>query len=158
MDTLWTVLIVIGVVALVALGLLWYFGRKIQSNQIESQKMIEQTSQLVSILVIDKKKMRLKEAPLPKQAFESAPFYAKLVKVGVIKAKIGPKIVNLICDGPVFSQMPVKAECKVKISGLYITEIVKGAVLDEKAMKKRQKAKAKAAKKAEKEAKKASKA
>ena len=158
MDTLWTVLIVVGIVALVALGLLWYFGRKIQSNQIESQKMIEQTSQLVSILVIDKKKMRLKEAPLPKQAFESAPFYAKLVKIGVIKAKIGPKIVNLICDGLVFSQMPVKAECKVKISGLYITEIVKGAVLDEKAMKKRQKAKAKAAKKAEKEAKKAGKA
>ena len=75
-------------------------------------------------------------------------------QVPVVKAKIGPKIVNLICDGPVFSQMPVKAECKVKISGLYITEIVKGAVLDEKAMKKRQKAKAKAAKKAEKEAKK----
>ena len=157
MNTLWTVLIVVAVVALIALGLLWYFGQKVQSNQMESQKLIEQASQTVNILVIDKKKMRLKDAPLPKQVFDNAPFYMKLAKIGVVKAKIGPKVVNLITDGPVFSMIPVKAECKVKISGLYLTEVVKGAVLDEKALKKRQKAKAKAEKKAAKEAKKAGK-
>ena len=154
MDTFATVLIVVAIVAAIVLGLLWYFGRKIQTNQIESQRLIEQMSQTVSILVIDKKKMRVKDAPLPKQVFEQSPFYMRWAKIGVVKAKIGPKVVNLITDGNVYSQLPVKSECKVKLSGLYVTEIVKGAVLDEKAIKKRQKQNAKAAKKAEKEAKK----
>ena len=158
MNTFWTVLLVIAVIALIVLGVLWYLGRKVQTNQIESQRLIEQTSQTVTILVIDKKRMRMKEAPLPKQVFENAPFYMRFAKIGVIKAKIGTKVVNLITDGPVFNQIPVKAECKVKISGLYLTEIVKGAVLDEKALKRRQKQKAKAEKKAAKEAKKAGKA
>ena len=157
MNTLTTVLLVVLVIAAVALGVLWYFGRKIQTNQIESQKLIEQMAQNVTILVIDKKKMRVKDAPLPKQVYEQSPFYMKWAKVGVVKAKIGPKVYNLITDGSVFNQLPVKNECKVKLSGLYITEVLKGGVLDEKTLKKRQKAKAKAAKKAEKEAKKAEK-
>ena len=153
-----TVLLVIAVIVAAVLIGFWFAGRRIQSNQLESQKLIEQVSQVVSILVIDKKRMRIKDAPLPKQVYENTPFYAKLAKIGVVKAKIGPKVVNLICDGRVYSQLPVKAECKIKLSGLYITEIIKGAVLDEKTLQKRQKANAKAAKKAEKEAKKAEKA
>ena len=148
MSTVLKVLLIVLAVLVVLLIILYFFGRKMQSKQVESQKMIEASSQLASILVIDKKKMKLKEAPLPKQVYEQTPAWGKLMKVCVVKAKIGPRIVNLICEDKVFVHLPVKTECKVKLSGIYITEIVKGAVLTEKEIKKAQKAKEKAAKKA----------
>ena len=148
MSTFLKVLLIVLAVLVVLLIILYFFGRKMQSKQVESQKMIEASSQLASILVIDKKKMKLKEAPLPKQVYEQTPAWGKLMKVCVVKAKIGPRIVNLICEDKVFVHLPVKTECKVKLSGIYITEIVKGAVLTEKEIKKAQKAKEQAAKKA----------
>jgi hypothetical protein len=78
------------------------------------------------------------------------------MSVYVVKAKIGPRIFNLMCEKPIFDQLPVKSTVQAKISGAYITEIIKGAVVSEKELEKRTKANAKAAKKAEKEAKKAS--
>lgn len=148
MSTFLKVLLIILAVLVVLLIVLYFFGRKMQSQQVESQKMIEASSQQATILVIDKKKMKLKEAPLPKQVYEQTPAWGKLMKVCVVKAKIGPRIVNLICDDKVYQHLPMKTECKVKLSGIYITEIVKGAVLTEKEIKKAQKEKAKAAKKA----------
>lgn len=141
------ILIVLGVL-LVLLAVLYFVGRKMQSRQLESQKMMEAAAQVVSLLVIDKKKMKLKEAPLPKEVFEKAPAYSKFMKVCVVKAKIGPRVFNLICDDNVFKHLPEKTECKVKLSGIYITEIIKGAVLTEKEIEKRKKEKEKAAKKA----------
>lgn len=148
MSTFLKVLLIILAVLVVLLIVLYFFGRKMQSQQVESQKMIEASSQQATILVIDKKKMKLKEAPLPKQVYEQTPAWGKLMKVCVVKAKIGPRIVNLICEDKVYQHLPMKTECKVKLSGIYITEIVKGAVLTEKEIRKAQKAREKAAKKA----------
>ncbi|MDO4438529.1 MAG: hypothetical protein Q4B86_03665 [Eubacteriales bacterium] len=154
---IWTVLTVILVVLVVILGLLYYFGNKAQQRQLESQKFIEASSQTANVLIIDKKKMKLKEAPLPKMVYEQSPKYLRWQKIPVIKAKIGPRVVNLVADAKVFNQLPVKAECKVKLSGIYITEVIKGGIVDEKELKRRKKANEKAAKKAAKEAKKAAK-
>ena len=150
MSTFLKVLLIILAVLVVLLIVLYFFGRKMQSQQVESQKMIEASSQQATILVIDKKKMKLKEAPLPKQVYEQTPAWGKLMKVCVVKAKIGPRVFNLICDDNVFKHLPDHTECKVKISGIYITEIVKGAVYSEKEIAKRQKEKEKAARKASK--------
>ena len=154
MSTLVKVLLIILAVLVVLLIVLYFLGRKMQSKQVESQKLIEASSQVLSMLIIDKKKMKLKEAPLPKQVYEQTPAWGKLMKVGVVKAKVGPKIVNLVCDEKVFRHLPDKAECKAKVSGIYITDIIKGAVYSEKEIKAMQKKKAKAAAKAEKAAKK----
>jgi len=146
-PVLQVILIVLGVI-LVLLAVLYFVGRKMQDRQMESQKMMEAASMQYSILVIDKKKMKLKEAPLPKEVFEKAPKYSRLLKVCIVKAKIGPMVRNLICDDKVFKHLPMNKECKVKMSGIYITEIIKGAVYTEKEIAKRQKAKEKAAGKA----------
>ena len=148
MTTLAKVLIIVLIVLIVLLFVLYFIGRKMQTRQVESQKMLEAAAQNMTMLIIDKKKMKLKEAPLPKQVYEQTPAWGKLMKIGVVKAKIGPKIINLVADDKVFNHLPVKKECKVKMSGIYITEILKGEVLTEKELKKRQKAKEKAAKKA----------
>lgn len=142
------VILIVLVVVLVIVAVLYFVGRKLQDRQLESQQMMEQNAQVVDLLVIDKKKMKMKEAPLPKEVFEKAPAYARFMKVCVVKAKIGPRVFNLICDDSVFKHLPDKTSCKVKLSGIYITEITRGAVLTEKELAKRAKEKEKAARKA----------
>ena len=148
MGTLAKVLLIILVVLVALLVVIYFVGRKMQTQQVENQKLIEASTQTVNLLVIDKKKMKLKEAPLPKQIYEQTPAWGKMLKVGVVKAKIGPKIMNLVCENGVFNHLPQMAECKVKVSGIYITEIVKGAVYTEKEIAKRKKQKEKEARKA----------
>ena len=75
------------------------------------------------MLVIDKKRMKLKEAGLPKIVYEQTPKYMRWAKVPVVKAKVGPKVMTMMADEKVFAVLPVKTEVKVVVSGIYITEI-----------------------------------
>ena len=123
MQTFLNVVLIILVIALIALAVLYYFGRKMEKRQAEQQSMMEAAKQTVSILVIDKKKLKLTQAGLPKMVVDQTPKYMRWTKVPVVKAKIGPKIVTLIADARVFECLPVKTEAKVVLSGIYITQI-----------------------------------
>lgn len=116
------ILVVLFVVAILFL-LLYFFGRKLEKRQVEQQELLEASAQTVSMLIIDKKKLKLKEAGLPKIVEDQTPKYMRWAKLPIVKAKIGPKIVTLIADERVFLQLPVKAEVKVVLSGIYITEL-----------------------------------
>ena len=121
-----TVTIVLLVILVVLVGLLiglYFFGKKTQKKQEEQQAQIEASKQTVSMLVIDKKKMKIKESGLPKVVYEQTPKYMRWAKVPVVKAKVGPKVMTLMADERVFASLPVKTEAKVVVSGLYITEI-----------------------------------
>ena len=80
-------------------------------------------AQNYTMLIIDKKKMKLKESGLPQQVIDDTPWYAKRSKVPVVKAKVGPKIVTLIADNEVFDIIPVKKEVKATVAGIYISEV-----------------------------------
>ncbi len=123
MQTFLNVLLVILVIAVIALVVLYFLGRKLEKRQVEQQAMLEAAAQTVSMLVIDKKKMKIKEANLPKMVYEQTPKYMRWAKVPVVKAKIGPKVMTLMADERVFAALPVKTEAKVVVSGIYITEI-----------------------------------
>ena len=123
MQTFLNVVLIILVIALIALAVLYYFGRKMEKRQAEQQSMMEAAKQTVSILVIDKKKLKLTQAGLPKMVVDQTPKYMRWTKVPIVKAKIGPKIVTLIADARVFECLPVKTEAKVILSGIYITQI-----------------------------------
>lgn len=116
-------MIVIIVVLLAACIALYFFGKKAQKKQAEQQEQMEAAAQTVSMLIIDKKKMKLKEAGLPAAVIENTPKYLRRTKIPVVKAKIGPRIMTLMCENKVFEVMPVKKEIKAVVSGLYITEI-----------------------------------
>lgn len=123
MSTLLNVLLVILVIAVIVMAVLYFLGNKLEKRQVEQQAMIEAAAQTVSILVIDKKKLKLKEAGLPKMVYDQTPKYMRWAKVPVVKAKVGPKVMTLMADERVFASLPVKTEAKVVISGIYITEI-----------------------------------
>ena len=122
-QTIFNALLVILVIAAIILAVLYFLGNKLQKRQVEQQQMLDATAQTVSILVIDKKKMKITQAGLPKIVTEQTPKYMRWAKVPVVKAKIGPKVMTLIADGRVFESLPIKTEAKVVISGIYITQI-----------------------------------
>lgn len=130
MNTFMTVLVVILVIVVIILAALYFFGRKLEKRQAEQQTMMEAAKQTVSILVIDKKKLKIKQSGLPKTVIDQTPWYMKWAKLPIVKAKIGPKVLTLIAEDKAFLQLPVKTEAKVVISGLYITEVksVRGGI------------------------------
>ena len=90
-------------------------------------------------LIIDKKKMKLKEANLPSAVLENTPKYLRRTKVPVVKAKVGPRVMTLMCDVKIFDLIPIKKEVKATVSGIYITAVkgVRGPLeAPEKAKKK----------------------
>ena len=121
--TLLNVLIIILVVLVVALGVLYYFGRKAQKKQAEQMEQMEAVKQTVSMLIIDKKRLPLKESGLPQMVIDQAPKLMRRSKLPIVKAKVGPKISILIADEKIFDLIPVKKEVKAEVSGLYIVGV-----------------------------------
>ena len=122
----WKVLLVILVILVIILAVLYYFGSKMQKKQEENQAQLEAMAQTVSMLIIDKKRLRVKDSGLPAIVIDQVPKYLRRSKMPIVKAKVGPKVMILIADEKIFEQLPVKKEVKVVVSGIYITAI-KGA-------------------------------
>ena len=123
MSKITIVLLVILAVLLIALVVLYFLGKKAQKKQAEQEEMIAAAAQQVNILIIDKGKMKLKDAGFPSVVLENTPKYLRRSKVPVVKAKVGPKIMTLMCDASIYDLIPVKKEVKATVSGIYITAV-----------------------------------
>ena len=123
MNTVFIVLCIILGVVLVALIVLSILGKKMQKKQADNQVAMKEAAQVMSMLVIDKKRMKLKESGLPQIVIDQTPKYMRGTKVPIVKAKIGPKIMSLMCDEKIFAALPVKKEVKAVVSGIYIMDI-----------------------------------
>ena len=119
----WNILWIVLAVLVVALVVLYFVGRRLQKKQAAQQEQIDAAKQTVSMLVIDKKKMPLKDAGLPQIVLEQTPKMMRRSKLPIVKAKVGPKIMSFIADERVFDLIPVKKEVKAEISGIYITGV-----------------------------------
>lgn len=117
------VIITILIILVVILVALYFLGRKMQKKQAEQEAQIEAAKQTVTMLIIDKKKLKLKDAGLPAAVLEQTPKYMRRAKLPIVKAKIGPQIMSLICDAAIFDIVPVKKEVKATVSGIYITDV-----------------------------------
>ena len=116
-------MLVIIAVLLAAIVALYFFGKKAQKKQEEQQEQMKAVAQNISMLVIDKKRMKLRDAGFPAVVLESTPKYLRRAKVPVVKAKVGPKVMTLMCDEKIFPLIPVKKEVKAVVSGIYITDV-----------------------------------
>ena len=119
MNPLTVVAIVLGVI-LVVLIILSLVGKKLQKKSDAAQANITAGAQYYSIMVIDKKRMKLKEAGFPSVVLENTPKYLRGAKMPVVKAKVGPKVMTLMCDEKIFPLIPVKKEVKAVVSGIYV--------------------------------------
>lgn len=123
MKPLGIVLLVIAVVLLAVMIALYFLGKKAQKKKAEQDEQIAAAAQTMTMLIIDKKRMRMNEAGLPQQVLAQTPKLMRRSKLPIVKAKVGPKIVTLIADEKIFDEIPVKKEVKATVSGLYITAV-----------------------------------
>ena len=122
------------IIAIVLIGVLiglTIWGNKQQKKAEEAQKQMEEAAMPMSLLIIDKKKMRLKDANLPKIVMDNVPKRMRRSKMPIVKAKTGPKIMSFICDEKIFELIPVKQEVKAMVSGIYIMSVkgIRGSLM-----------------------------
>ena len=123
MPTWLVVVLLIAAALTVVAYFLYKKGQKMQAEQEDARRQMEAVAQTVSMLILDKKKMKMQDANLPKAVLDGANRAAKMMKTPIVRAKVGNRITDLLCDEKVFEVLPVKAEVKVVISGIYITGI-----------------------------------
>ena len=123
MSTVANVLLVILFVLIIALVVLYFVGRKMQKKQAAQQEQMEAAKQTLTMLIIDKKKLPIKDSGLPQMVIDQTPKYMRLTKLPIVKAKVGPKVMTLIADEAIFAEIPVKKEVKATVSGIYITAV-----------------------------------
>lgn len=116
----WVVFLIILVILAAAIAALYYYGNKMQKKQEEQRAQLEANKQVMPMLIIDKKKMRMNESGLPQVVIDSTPKRMRRAKLPIVKAKVGPRIMTLICDESIFDMVPVKKEVKATVSGIYI--------------------------------------
>ena len=116
-------LLVIVIVLAIIIAVLYFLGKKAQKKQAEQQELLDANKQTVSMLIIDKKRMKLKDAGLPQMVIDQTPKMMRRAKLPIVKAKVGPRIMTLICDAAIFDQIPVKKENKTNIYGIYISGV-----------------------------------
>jgi len=118
----WIVLIVMTVVLIALFIVMYIMGKKAQKKQAEQQAELQAHKQYVTMLVIDKKKLKIKESGLPQAVIDQTPKYLRWQKLPIVKAKVGPQIATLIADDKIYEDLPVKKEIKAGVSGLYIVD------------------------------------
>ena len=121
--SVWTISSIILLVLIAIVGFLYYQGNKLQKKQAEQREQMAENSQNVTMLIIDKKKLPLKDSGLPPMVIEQAPKRYRRSKIPVVKVKMGPRIMNMMTDEEVYDQIPIKTEVRAQISGIYITGI-----------------------------------
>lgn len=114
------IFLIIVLILIALFALLYFLGKKAQKKQAEQQELLQANKQTVSMLIIDKKRMKLRDAGLPQMILEQTPKAMRGAKLPIIKAKIGPQIMSLICDEKIFDAVPVKKEVKASVSGIYV--------------------------------------
>ena len=117
------VLLVFRVITIAAMLALYFFGKKTQAKKEEQDAQMAAVAQTVSMLIIDKKKLKIKNSGLPQAVIDQTPWYLRGSKLPIVKAKVGPKVMTLIADEAVFAEIPVKKEVKATVSGIYITAV-----------------------------------
>ena len=161
MPTFLIVLLIILAVIVGILIALYFVGRKMQKKQEANQASIDAAAQTMNFFIIDMKRMKLSEAGLPKIVTEQTPKYLRRAKLPILKVKVGPRVMSLICDAKVFETLAPKQEVKASVSGIYVTSAkrIRGPIVetDPKKRKAQLKAEKLAAKEAAKAAKKAGK-
>jgi type II secretory pathway pseudopilin PulG len=123
MNTLTIVLLVILAILIIGLVVLYFLGKKAQKRKEEQDQQLAAAAQTISMLIIDKKRLRINESGLPQAVIDQTPKLMRRSKLPIVKAKVGPKVMSLIADESVYDLIPVKKEVKATVSGIYITKV-----------------------------------
>ncbi|MCL2576600.1 MAG: hypothetical protein FWE27_00920 [Defluviitaleaceae bacterium] len=117
---IWGIVFIISIIILVVGVAIYFLNSWAGKKQAQQNEMVAQHKQTVSIYVIDKKKDKITSANLPKAMTEQMPRLGRMFKMPLVKVKIGPQIMTMICEEATFKALPVKKTVTVEIAGAYI--------------------------------------
>ena len=117
------ILILIGIVIAIIFVVLYFLNKWAGRRMADQQDMVERHKQSATIYVIDKKKEKLANANLPKAMADQVPRMGRIMKMPLVKAKIGPQIMTLVCDKDVYAALPIKKSVTVELAGAYIVSM-----------------------------------
>ena len=138
----WQILIIVLAAVAAVIIILYILGKRAKKKQEAQQEQIEASKQTLSMLIIDKKKLRIKDSGLPQMVIDQTPKLMRRTKLPVVKANVGPKIMTFIAEASVYEIIPVKKEIKATVSGLYIigAKGIRGSLEQPKSKKKKESA------------------
>lgn len=119
----WAIFGIVMAVIVAILVVLYILGNKLQKKQVAQKEQMMAAAQPVTMLIIDKKIMPMKDANLPKVVMEQTPKKYQKAKLPIVKAKVGPQITSLICDDAIFDDVPTRGEVKAMVSGIYLVSV-----------------------------------
>ncbi|MBQ1172155.1 MAG: hypothetical protein IIX48_06130 [Lachnospiraceae bacterium] len=124
MSTTGWIILIVTILVLVAIivGIVFLY-KKAKKNQEAQEVAMEANKQTISMLIIDKKRLKLKDSGLPPMVISQTPKLMRSAKLPIVKAKVGPQVTNFVADEKIFDSIPVKKEVKAVVSGIYITEV-----------------------------------
>ncbi|MBS4959825.1 MAG: hypothetical protein KHZ62_03270 [Clostridiales bacterium] len=126
------ILLIVTLLLVIALAGMYFYQRKNYKKIAEAREFVENNKQVTSIFIIDKKWERPTEKNLPRMIYDKLPRSAKIRKMSIVKAKVGPQIATLICDKNIYDALTPKKTVKVELSGIYIVNIVGMNLADKK--------------------------
>lgn len=140
----WSIVLIVLAVLVIVMFVLYKVGTNLQNKQMAQKEQMADAAQPMTMLIIDKKVLPMKEAGLPKIVMEQTPKKYQKAKLPIVKAKVGPQIMNFICDDAIFEDLPTKGEVKAMVSGIYILSVKsvrnkKNNVVEEETGKKKKK-------------------
>ena len=119
----WSILLIVLAVIAILMFVLYKVGTNLQNKQMAQKEQMADAAQPMTMLIIDKKVLPMKDAGLPKIVMEQTPKKYQKAKLPIVKAKVGPQIMNFICDDAIFEDLPTKGEVKAMVSGIYILSV-----------------------------------
>lgn len=122
---------ILWILVIVSIGVLLYIGyrilkKKLQKKMDDQQQLVNQHKVPASILVLEKRKDRITNANVPKAVIEQVPKVYRFKKVPIVKAKIGPQVLDLLCDEAIFDKLPERKTVQVELAGIYIAGLKPG--------------------------------
>lgn len=118
--------IILGVIIAAIIAAYIIIKKRISKRVDDQKSLVDQHKVTTSILVLEKRMDKVMNTDLPKNVLEQIPKIYRVRKVPIVKAKIGPQVMDLMCDDKVFDKLPEKKTVKVEIAGIYIAGIKTG--------------------------------
>lgn len=118
--------LILGIVIAIIAGAYFFIKKKVKKKMDDQKSLVDQHKVTTTILVLEKRKDKIANANLPKSVIKQMPRIYKIRKVPLVKAKIGPQILDLMCDETVFDKLPERKSVRVELAGIYIAGIKTG--------------------------------
>lgn len=112
--------ILISVIVVIIVVALYFLNRWAGSRMAQQNDMVAKHKQSATIYIIDKKKDKITNANLPKAMLSQVPRMGRIMKVPLVKAKVGKDIMTLMCENAIYPALPVKKSVTVEMAGIYI--------------------------------------